>query len=134
VFSKGSAVAFLHLGRTDTRRAHTFPEVDPGGQTTSGADGNTIGRYAVHFHMRSGASAGLPPHVVRNSVVIDSPKFGIVNHGGHLLAEDNVTFQVAGSHFVAENGSEIGAFRRNMAVRSAGSGEQILAARVGRCG
>jgi hypothetical protein len=123
-------VAFLHLGRTDTRRAHTFPEVDPGGQTTPGTDGNTIGRYAVHFHMRSEANAGLPPHVVRNSVVIDSPKFGVVNHGGHLLAEDNVTFQVAGSHFVAENGSEIGAFRRNMAVRSAGSGEQILESRM----
>jgi hypothetical protein len=123
-------VAFLHLGRTDTRRAHTFPEVGPGGQTTPGTDGNTIGRYAVHFHMRSGADAGLPPHVVRNSVVIDSPKFGVVNHGGHLLAEGNVTFQVAGSHFVAENGSEVGAFRRNMAVRSAGSGEQILESRM----
>ena len=123
-------VAFLHLGRTDTRRAHTFPEVGPDGQTRPGSDDNTIGRYAVHFHMRSGASAGLPPHVVRNSVVIDSPKFGIVNHGGHLLAEGNVTFQVAGSHFVAENGSEIGAFRRNMAVRSAGSGEQILESRM----
>ena len=123
-------VAFLHLGRTDTRRAHTFPAVGPDGQTTPGTDANTIGRYAVHFHMRSGARADLPPHVVRNSVVMDSPKFGIVNHGGHLLAEDNVSFQVAGSHFVAENGSEVGAFRRNMAVRSAGSGEQILESRM----
>jgi G8 domain len=123
-------VAFLHLGRTDTHRAHTFPAVGPDGRTTPGTDANTIGRYAVHFHMRSGARADLPPHVVRNSVVMNSPKFGIVNHGGHLLAEDNVTFQVAGSHFVAENGSEIGAFRRNMAVRSAGSGEQILESRM----
>ncbi len=123
-------VAFLHLGRTETRRAHTFPEVGPDGQTAPGTDANTIGRYAVHFHLRSGAKASLPPHLVQNCVVIDSPKFGIVNHGGHLLAEDNVTFRVAGSHFVAENGSEIGAFRRNMAVRSAGSGEQILESRM----
>jgi hypothetical protein len=124
------SVAFLHLGRTETRRAHTFPAIGPDGRTTPGTDANTIGRYALHFHMRSGARADLPPHVVRNSVVVDSPKFGIVNHGGHLLAEDNVSFQVAGSHFVAENGSEIGAFRRNMAVRSAGSGEQILESRM----
>ena len=123
-------VAFLHLGRTDTRRAHTFPSVGPDGRTTPGTDSNTIGRYAVHFHMRSEARADLPPHVVRNSVVIDSPKFGIVSHGGHLVAEDNITFQVAGSHFVAENGSEIGAFRRNMAVRSVGSGERILESRM----
>jgi hypothetical protein len=123
-------VAFLHLGRTDTRRAHTFPEVGPDGETTPGTDVNTIGRYAVHFHLRSGANASLPPHLVQNCVVIDSPKFGIVNHGGHLLAQDNVTFQIAGSHFVAENGSEIGAVRRNMAVRSAGSGEQILESRM----
>jgi G8 domain len=123
-------VAFLDLGRTDTRRAHTFPEIGPDGQTTPGTDANTIGRYAVHFHMRSGARVDLPPHVVKNSVVIGSPKFGIVNHGGHVLAEDNVTLRIAGSHFVSENGSEIGAFRRNMAVRSAGSGEQILESRM----
>ena len=122
--------AFLHLGRTDTRFAHTFPELGPDGLTKAGTDANTIGRYAVHFHVVSGARTDVPPNSVRNSVVIDSPKYGIVNHGGHLLAENNVTFQIAGAHFVAENGSEIGAFRRNMAVRSAGSGEVALESRM----
>jgi hypothetical protein len=123
-------VAFRHLGRTDARRAHSFPEMGPDGATRAGTDVNTIGRYAVHFHVRSGARADVPPHVVRNSVVVDSPKYGVVSHGAHLLAEDNVSFRVAGSHFVAENGSEIGTFRRNMAVRSAGSSELLVESRM----
>lgn len=116
-------VAFLNLGRTDANHAHTFPSVGPDRSVRPGTDTNTIGRYAVHFHVMSGARVNVPPHVVRNSVVVGSPKYGIVNHGGHVLAEDNVTYQISGSHFVAENSSEIGAFRRNMAVRSSGSGE-----------
>ena len=123
-------VGFFDLGRTDTRRAHTVPEIGPDGETKPGSDSNTIGRYAVHFHVLSGARRHVPPHIVRNSVVVDSPKYGIVNHGAHVLAEDNVTFRIAGSHIVAENGSEIGAFRRNMAVRSAGSSEHILESRM----
>ncbi len=123
-------VRFVGLGRTDTRRAHSFPQIGADGETKPGSDVNTIGRYAVHFHVLSGARLDVSPHLVRNSVVIDSPKFGIVNHGAHLLAEDNVTFRIAGSHLVAENGSEIGAFRRNMAVRSTGSGEQMLESRM----
>jgi hypothetical protein len=123
-------VAFLHLGRTDTHFAHTFPEIDRNGHIKPGTDANSIGRYAVHFHVRSGARASLTPHIVRNSVVIDSPKYGIVNHGAHVVAEDNITFRIAGAHFVAENGSEIGAFRRNVAVRSAGSGEAALENRM----
>src|SRR5262249_35240566 len=96
-----------------------------------GTDANTIGRYAVHFHVRSGAQIGVPPQVVRDCVVIDSPKFGIVNHGGNVLAEDNITFRVAGSHLVAQNASANGAVRRNMAVRSAGSGDPSILSRMG---
>jgi hypothetical protein len=123
-------VAFLHLGRTDARTGHTHPAVGPDGQTNPLTDTNTIGRYAIHFHLRSGARTNVPPHVVRNSVVIDSPKYGVVNHGGHLVAEGNVTFRVVGAHFVAENGAEIGAFRRNMAVRSTGSGDSPIQSRM----
>lgn len=123
--------AFLSLGRTDTRTGHTIPELGPDGLVRPGTDANTIGRYAVHFHVRSGAHREIPPHVIRNSVVVDSPKFGIVNHGAHLLAEDNVTFRVAGTHLIAENGAEIGVFRRNMAVRSEGSGDPSILSRMG---
>ena len=74
--------------------------------------------------------ARLDPHVVRNSVVIDSPSINRELRRSDMVAEDNVTFRIAGAHFVAENGSEIGAFRRNMAVRSAGSGEWALENRM----
>src|SRR5262249_47368957 len=96
----------------------------PNGTVREGTDSNTIGRYALHFHIVSGARLSIAPHVVTDSVVIDSPKYGIVNHGGHVVVENNVSFKVRGAHFVAENGSEIGAFRNNMAVRSEGSTEQ----------
>ncbi|TWB90621.1 G8 domain-containing protein [Bradyrhizobium macuxiense] len=117
---------FRDLGRTDAKRAQTVPDLDDTGNLIPGSDDNTVGRYALHFHVVSGARIDIPPHVVRNSVVRGSPKHGIVNHGGHLLAQNNVTFAIAGSHFFAENGTEIGAFRHNLAVRSTGSGEDLV--------
>jgi hypothetical protein len=123
-------VSFLSLGRTDAEVAQTHPLVGADGVTVPTTDDNTVGRYAVHFHMRNDARRDVPPQVIRNSVVIDSPKFGIVNHGGHVVAENNVTFRVAGAHLVAENGSEIGVFRGNMAVRSAGSGDTPIQSRM----
>jgi len=116
---------FRGLGRTDTRAAHTIPEVGDDGVTLEGSDQNTIGRYAVHFHIRSGARRDVVPNVFRNCSIIDSPKHGLVNHGGHVVAEHNVTYRIAGSHFFTENGSEVGAFRHNLAVRSAGSGDLL---------
>lgn len=119
--------ALVGLGRTRADRVHTIPHVQAEGRVEEGTDANTIGRYALHFHMRSGASLATPPHIVARTVIEGSPKHGIVNHGGHLIAEDNVTWRVDGSHLFAENGSEIGAFRRNLAVRSQGSGSVTLA-------
>lgn len=117
--------AFLDLGRTDARRAHTIPDVDADGRLVPGSDANTQGRYALHFHLRSGAERGRPPHVVRNSAIVGSPKHGLVNHGGHVLAEGNVGFGIDGSHFFAENGTEIGRFAGNLAVRSRGSRDAV---------
>ncbi|WP_373852110.1 hypothetical protein [Bradyrhizobium sp.] len=37
-----------------------------------------------------------------------------------------MTFAIAGSHFFAENGTEIGSFRGNLAVRSTGSGDDLV--------
>ncbi len=112
---------FYGLGRTDTRIAHTIPVLDAQGALVEGTDANTIGRYPVHFHIRSGARSNREPNVFRNSVIVDSPKHGLVNHGGNVIAEGNVTFRVDGTHFFAENGREIGAFRGNLAIRSSGS-------------
>nr|WP_233287381.1 G8 domain-containing protein [Bradyrhizobium oropedii] len=120
-----SGASFIDLGRTDAKSVHTIPAYDGAGEVKPESIENTIGRYAVHFHMRSGAERDLSPNTVRDSVVWGAPKHGIVNHGGNVVAEDNVTYRVNGSHFFAENGSEIGAFRHNLAIRSLGSGEAI---------
>lgn len=118
--------AFVDLGRTDARRAHTIPDLDAEGHVVPGSDANTQGRYALHFHLRSGASRERPPHVVRRCAIVGSPKHGLVNHGGYVVAEDNVSFAIDGSHFFAENGTEIGRFSRNLAVRSRGSGDTVI--------
>jgi hypothetical protein len=114
---------FHELGRTDARRKFTFPTVDERGKPVAGSDNNTIGRYAIHFHYRAGATLDMTPAFVHASAVEGSPKNGIVNHGGHVRIEDNVTHRVNGSHIFMENGSEIGTVRGNMCVRSNGSGD-----------
>lgn len=117
---------FNELGRTRAAVAHTIPTRDEHGGAVPGSDENTIGRYALHFHVRNGASADLPPHVVEGCVITGSPKHGLVNHGGNVIARDNVTFRIDGSHFFTENGTEMGRFEHNLAVRSAGSGDRTL--------
>jgi G8 domain-containing protein len=124
-----SGVAFRGLGRTTTSRPHTLPTVNENGDVSAGD--NPIGRYAVHFHLASGASRRMAPHVFTGNVIAGSPKHGLVNHGGYVVAEDNVTYAIDGSHFFAENGSEIGAFRHNLAVFSRGSGEHIEGRQAG---
>jgi hypothetical protein len=126
-----SGASFIDLGRTDARSVHTVPAYEADGTVKPPSITNTIGRYALHFHLRAGASRDLAPNTVHDSVILGSPKHGIVNHGGNVVADDNVTYQVNGSHFFAENGSEVGAFRHNLAIRSLGSGETIRSREAG---
>jgi len=116
---------FHRLGRTRSDQIHTRPMIDADGKVAPGSDTNPIGRYALHFHGRTGASISSLPQMVRGCVITDSPKHGLVNHGGHVLAEGNVTYQIRGSHFFGENGSEVGAFVGNLAIRSGGTGEDL---------
>ncbi len=112
---------FNELGRTNVEGELTSPRVKDG-KLEDGTDLNSIGRYAVHFHIRWGATYKQQPFIVRNSAVVGSPKLGIVNHGGYGLIDDNVAYRVRGSHFFTENGSEIGRLKGNLAVRSYGTG------------
>ncbi len=123
------SVRFEELGRTRAHAAATRPKVDATGKLVPGSDSNTIGRYMLHFHNRIGARRSELQRV-EHSVFEGGPRHGLVNHGGHVLASDNVSFRVAGSHFFGENGTEIGAFRGNLAVRSAGSGDDDLKSRM----
>jgi hypothetical protein len=111
---------FQEMGRTNVEGTLTSPEVKDG-KLVAGTDTNTIGRYAVHFHIRWGATYKQAPFHVRNCAVVGSPKLGIVNHGGHGWIDNNVCYRVRGSHFFTENGSEIGRFTGNLAVRSDGT-------------
>jgi hypothetical protein len=113
-------VAFVGLGRTDKRKPVNDPK--PG---VSGSGTNPRGRYAVHFH-RTGVSGCDDPATVRGCVVENSPGWGFVSHSSNVVLEDNVAANVAGSGFVTEAGDEVGAFRRNLAVRSNGSREDTV--------
>ena len=115
------SVLFRELGRTNVEGELTSPRVKDG-KLEEGTDANSIGRYAVHFHIRWGATYKQKPFVVRNCAIVGSPKLGVVNHGGYGLVDDNVAYRIRGSHFFTENGSEIGRFKGNLAVRSHGTG------------
>jgi hypothetical protein len=115
------SVLFRELGRTNVEGALSSPRVKDG-KLEPGTDANSIGRYAVHFHIRWGATYKQQPFIVRNSAIVGSPKLGVVNHGGYGLVDDNVAYKVRGSHFFTENGSEIGRCKGNLAVRSHGTG------------
>ncbi len=118
-------VSFNRMGRTDAKQTHTVA-IESGEKPLPEELSNSIGRYSLHFHIRTGADRSVAPHIVKNSVIRDCAKHGVVNHGGHVEVSSNVTFQCTGSHFFAENGSEIGSFKNNLAIRSEGSGESFL--------
>ncbi len=85
---------------------------------------NPRGRYSVHFH-RTGTNYEDEPATIDNSVVVDSPGWGIVNHSSYVNVTDNVVFNATGAAFVTEAGDEIGSFDHNLAMHSLGSGMGI---------
>src|SRR5262249_30317537 len=119
-------VAFHDLGRTDKRKPVNDPKPAPDGGIAAGTGTNPRGRYVVHFH-RTGVSGHDDPARVSGGVVRNSAGWGFVNHSSNVVMEDNIAVNVSGSAFVTEAGDEIGAFRRNLAVRSAGSKEDTVA-------
>lgn len=113
-------VAFDALGRTDKAR----PVTDPlNGEPPADVAPNPQARYACHFH-RVGIRTDRDPATVTGCVVRGSPGWGYVNHNSYVEVTDSVSYQAFGAGFVAEVGNEVGAFRRNLAVRSPGSGER----------
>ena len=109
--------AFQHTGRNDKSIATTDPELDEDGNLVAGTGDNARGRYSVHFH-RLGSDSD--PVYVSGSVVEHSPGWGFVNHDSNVVMTENVSYHVKGAGFVAEIGSEKGAFISNYAFRSVG--------------
>jgi len=113
-------VAMNDMGRTDKSRAVTDPLWHRGESSTDGQD-NPRARYSLHLH-RTGITE--KRHLVKGCVVRDNPGLGYVVHGSCADLEDNIAYRVTGTGFFTEEGTEIGSFRRNFALRSWGSGEQ----------
>jgi hypothetical protein len=63
------------------------------------------------------------PSIVKGSVVVGSPGWGIVHHDSHAVVEDNVVFDVVGAGIVAEAGNEIGTWRHNLTIKTTGDGK-----------
>ena len=100
-----SGVRFQSLGRTDKARQ------------LSARNQNMM--YGVHFHL-CGTSQGRTAHVVQDSVLVDSPGWGFVNHGSEVSFSGNVAYDFTGAGFVAEAGHERGEFIGNLAVGGRG--------------
>ncbi|RIK83993.1 MAG: hypothetical protein DCC67_05440 [Planctomycetota bacterium] len=107
------------FGRTDKSQRINDPVV-VNGVVQPGTGTNVRARYAIHFH-HTGVNPSFAPAVVRGSVVEGSPGWGYVNHSSNVAMEDNVAYQVFGSAFVGEDGNEIGAMRRNLAISTLGA-------------
>jgi hypothetical protein len=119
-------VAFVRMGRTDKRKPVDDPKIDPDGRRAPGTGLNPRGRYAVHFH-RTGTNPDHAAARVRDCVVENGPGWGFLNHSSFVDFEDNVAYNVNGAAFVTEAGDEIGSFRHNLAIRSIGSGHDVVA-------
>ena len=116
-------ISVAGFGRTDK----SIPINDPvvvDGVLQPGSGTNPRARYAIHFH-HTGVNPAYDPAVVRGSVVFESPGWGYVNHSSNVVMENNISYRVVGSGFVAEDGNEIGVMRGNLALSSTGSGEPV---------
>ena len=118
---------FYHLGRTDKSiplddfklNERGFRLTDVQGKYIPDAKNNPRGRYAVHFH-HTGTDIDTLPAVCSGNAVIGSDGWGFVNHASYVIMENNASFDVYGSHFVSEDGNEMGAFKNNIAIKSEG--------------
>ena len=116
---------FKDLGRTNKliptddfkKTGGTYSEFvkDGNGNKIGGDRKNIEGRYALHVH-KTGTS-GSPATLVGNSID-GSPGWGMTIHESSAIAENNVTYDIAGAAFVTESGNETGAFRNNIAINT----------------
>ncbi|MBK8816015.1 MAG: G8 domain-containing protein [Methylococcaceae bacterium] len=120
--------SFNYFGRTDKsipiddfqlKTTKVFRLTDTNGDYVPGKNSNPRGRYAVHFH-HTGTDIKIPPVICSGNAVFSSKGWGFVNHTSNVIMENNASFNVYGSHFVSEDGNELGAFKNNIAIKSEG--------------
>lgn len=119
---------FYYLGRTDKSKPIDDFKLSSSGNRIKGANGSLIadannnprGRYPLHFHHTGVADASASPAICSGNAVISSPGWGFVNHTSNVIIENNASYDVYGSHYVSEDGNELGAFKNNIAIKSEG--------------
>jgi hypothetical protein len=122
-----SGISVQGFGRTDK----SVPINDPivvNGVLQPGTGTNVRARYAIHFH-HTGVNPAYAPAVVVGSVVEGSPGWGYVNHQSNVIFENNVAMGVKGAAFVTEDGNEIGEMRRNFAINTTGTFDNVISRR-----
>ena len=92
---------------------------DDAGQYVPDASNNPRGRYSVHFH-HTGTDITVPPAICSGNAVFGSEGWGFVNHSSNVIMENNASYDVYGSHYVSEDGNELGAFKNNIAIKAEG--------------
>lgn len=122
-----NGASFKDLGRT----SKTDPLRNPATAPTAATD-NVRGRYPVHFHKMDRFARDLnKPYrtaaaTFLGNAVWGSPGWGIATHGSWVNINDNVSFDIFASHFVAEDGDERGQLYRNIAIRSNGDKDRFF--------
>jgi hypothetical protein len=109
--------AFDDLGRTDKSR----PAADVATFARIESDSNVKGRYSLHLH-KTGTEDQEHPAIAVGNAVSGSPGWGFTHHSSHAEFTENVSFDVFGAGFAAEDGDETGIWLRNLAIRSEGIG------------
>lgn len=116
--------AFVDLGRTDKNELLNGVGEQPDGSTGTGE--NVRGRYALHFHRTGAEDIEGTPAEADGNVIWGSPGWGLVHHQSHLVAENNVVFDVVGAGIVSEAGDEIGVWRNNIVIKTTGDNNPLL--------
>ena len=120
-------ISITGFGRTDKSININDPIVI-NGVLQPGTGTNPRAKYALHFH-HTGVDPLVAPAKVSGSIVVDSPGWGFVNHQSNVIFDSNVALDVKGSAFVTEDGNEIGAFTRNLAMNTLGAASGSINAR-----
>ena len=115
-------VSFVGMGRTDKAFLMDNPRFRDNGSWINGSGDNPSGRYPIHLHrpLDNANDDGTTHAIIDNNSVWDSPGWGYTIHGARAIVEDNVAFDITGSHFVTEDGDEQAYFYDNIAIKGTG--------------
>lgn len=120
-------IMFLHNNNLDLQNVlfrelgRTFKGQEFFVGNANASDNNMIGRYSLHIHRAGDKDKNGAFGYVKGCALWGSPGWGYVNHQSHVWFDDNTSYNVFGSHFTDEDGTELGGFRRNIAIHSTGS-------------